>query len=44
MTLNELGAKLKSMYENAPKVDVVTMIHLFGIKYAYEITIGKHSK
>ncbi len=37
MTLNELGIKLREMYENAPKGDSVAMIHLFGIKYAREI-------
>ena len=37
MLLNELGLKLKEMYENAPKGEKVAMIHLFGIKYANEI-------
>lgn len=34
MTKNELGRKLKEMYENAPVGDQVAMIHLFGVKYA----------
>lgn len=29
-----LGNKLKEMYENAPHNEQVTMIFLFGIKYA----------
>ena len=44
MTLNELGFKLKEMYENAPKGDAVAMIHLFGIKYATEIKNNEISK
>lgn len=35
--LIELGNKLREMYENAPYGDSVTMIHIFGIKYANEI-------
>ncbi|WP_042372131.1 HTH-like domain-containing protein [Bacteroides neonati] len=37
MMLNELGHKLKWMYEKAPKGEKVAMIHLFGIEYANEI-------
>ena len=37
MTENEAIIMLKSMYENAPHRDQVTMIHLFGIKYATEL-------
>lgn len=44
MTINELGNKLKEMYENAPKGDSVTMIHLFGIKYADEILNNNYSR
>ena len=44
MTLNELGLKLREMYENAPKGDAVAMIHLFGIKYAAEIKNCEYSK
>ncbi len=44
MTLNELGNKLKEMYGNAPKGDSVTMIHLFGIKYADEIIKNNFSR
>ena len=36
-TLNELGKILKEMYSNAAKKEHVTMIHLFGVKYAEEI-------
>ena len=31
MTLNELGLKLREMYENAPKGDAVAMIHLLKL-------------
>jgi hypothetical protein len=44
MTLNELGAKLNEMYNNAPKGGAVAMIHLFGIKYANEIKESEYSK
>jgi 5-methylcytosine-specific restriction protein B len=37
MTVNELGHKLKEMYNDAPKGEQVTMIYLFGIKYHNEI-------
>lgn len=37
MTVNEMAAILKLMYENAPKGDSTTMIHLFGVRYADEI-------
>jgi 5-methylcytosine-specific restriction protein B len=37
LTKNELSAKLNQMYYNAPKGEKVSMIHLFGIKYADEI-------
>ncbi len=36
-TLNELGSLLEEMYSNAPKKEQVTMIHLFGVKYAEDI-------
>lgn len=32
-----LGNKLREMYEKAPYGESVTMIHIFGIKYASEI-------
>ena len=44
MTLNELGSKLKEMYDDAPKGNSVAMIHLFGIKYADEIKNSEFSK
>jgi hypothetical protein len=44
MTLNELGIKLREMYENVPKGDSVAMIHLFGIIYAKEINNIENSK
>ncbi|EAI4317525.1 AAA family ATPase [Campylobacter coli] len=37
MTTEELGLKLKDMYENAPKGNKVAYIHYFGIKFAEEI-------
>ena len=41
----ELTNILKGMYENAPDNNTVTMIHLFGIKYAanYKIPIFQFS-
>lgn len=36
-TVNELGNILSDMYNNAPKKEQVTMIHLFGVKYADDI-------
>jgi hypothetical protein len=36
MTVNELGNKLKEMYEGS-KTNKTAMIHLFAIKYAWEI-------
>ena len=44
MTLIELGTKLNEMYDNAPKGDAVAMIHLFGVKYASEISKSEYSK
>ena len=44
MELKELGKKLNEMYYNAPGGDKVAMIHLFGIKYANEITKSGVSK
>ena len=42
MTENELGIKLKEMYEvGLPKKEATTYIHLFGIKYADEIRKNK---
>jgi len=43
VTKQDLGIKLKEMYENAPKGEKVAMIHLFGIKYAQEIKDSKAS-
>lgn len=36
-TAEQLGGILKNMYENAPRKEMVTSIHLFGIRYADEI-------
>lgn len=36
-TILELGLILKEMYSNAPNGEMVTQIHLFGVKYADEI-------
>lgn len=44
MSVKELGDMLREMYENAAKGEAVAMIHLFGIKYAKEITNSKASK
>jgi len=38
MTKEALSLILKDMYENAPRGDRTTMIRLFGIKYADELT------
>ncbi len=43
MTLKDFGITLGNMYHNAPKGDKVSMIHLFGIKYAKEITESEYS-
>ena len=43
MTVLELGTTLRDMYDNAPPRDQVTMIHLFGIKYAGEIRANKYT-
>lgn len=37
MTEKELTTRLAEMYNNAPRGEAATMIHLFGIKYAAEI-------
>lgn len=39
MTTRQLAMTLADMYANAPKGDKVTMIHLFGIRYATDIAI-----
>jgi 5-methylcytosine-specific restriction protein B len=44
MTLQQLGEVLNRMYTDAKNGEVVTMIHLFGIKYAKEITEAGFSK
>jgi hypothetical protein len=44
MTTKELGLELREMYLNAPKGDAVAMIHLFGIKYADEISNFENAK
>jgi hypothetical protein len=44
MTEFELGRKLKSMYENAPRGDQVASIHLFGIIYSDALTNERLSK
>jgi hypothetical protein len=36
-TVAELGTILADMYHNAPHKRLVTMIHLFGIKYHEDI-------
>lgn len=37
MTSRKLAQELADMYFNAPQGDKVTMIHLFGIRYAEKI-------
>ncbi|AJD01128.1 McrB family protein [Campylobacter lari] len=44
MTTEELGLKLKDMYENAPKGNKVTYIHYFGIIFAEEIRKNSSSE
>ena len=38
MTLHQLGQKLNEMYFGADDGETAAMVHLFGIKYATEIT------
>lgn len=44
MTIKELGLALRNLYHNAPKGESVAMIHLFGIKYAKELTATRFNK
>ena len=44
MTLQELGEKLNEMYFDSEDGEAVAMIHLFGIKFASEITNSRESK
>lgn len=44
MTLQDLANILSDMYNKAPQKDQVTMIHLFGIKYAKAILENGYSK
>ncbi len=37
MTEQQLGEKLRDAYENAPRGEQVTMIHLFGIEFHKQI-------
>ena len=37
MSAQDLGNKLREMYDGADKGSAVVMIHLFGIKYADQI-------
>ena len=37
MTPHEAGRRLREMYDSAPEGELVTHIHLFGIKYAAEL-------
>ncbi len=38
MTLQELANELRKMYDSAPKNEQVLHLHLFGIKYAAELS------
>lgn len=44
MTLQDLAVTLSDMYNNAPPKEQVTMIHLFGIKYANVIIENGYSR
>ena len=44
MTLRDLALTLSEMYNNAPSGEQVTMIHLFGIKYADIIVKNGYSR
>ena len=37
MTVGEAAGILRRMYENAPRGEKTTMLHLFGIKYADDL-------
>lgn len=43
MTVAQLGAILREMYQKAPHGRQVTKIHLFGVKYADVITRNNYS-
>ena len=44
MTLLDLAVTLSDMYNNAPQKEKLTMIHLFGIKYANVIIENGYSR
>ena len=44
MTEYELGQELRNMYDKAPRGAQVVFIHLFGIRYASDITDGRLDK
>ena len=39
MDLQQLADEPRKMYNGAPRGEQTTMIHLFGIKYASELTL-----
>lgn len=43
MDIDSLALKLKEMYFNSRDGETATMVHLFGIKYASEISRNKLS-
>ncbi|MFB3164518.1 hypothetical protein ABLO26_24460 [Neobacillus sp. 179-J 1A1 HS] len=43
MAIDELGLKLKEMYNSAPGGEQATFIHLFGIKYGELILNNRYS-
>ena len=43
MTVQELGKRLSEMYENADDGEKATMVHLFGIRFANDITNNNFS-
>lgn len=44
MTVQELGKALHDMYFNSKEGESVVMIHLFGVKFAEEISTSGASK
>jgi len=43
VTVQELGKRLSEMYENADDGEKATMVHLFGIRFANDITNNNFS-
>ncbi len=43
MTIKQLSSELSKGYNNAPKGRMVTMVHLFAIKFASEINNSEYT-